>query len=367
MKSTIKKTVCELNKCTGCKACVSVCKSNCITINDSIQYFNAVIDSNICVSCNRCKQICPVNSPVELHNQIYYKQGWNDNPVKRAKASSGGAATAIAESFIKNGGVVASCIYSKGRFIFDIIEDISGINKLYGSKYIKSDTDNVYEKIRIYIKKGKPVLFIGLPCQVAAIKNIASAEKFSEKLYTIDLICHGTPSPKLFQKYISENNIVNIKTIKFREKQKFELNINDNICSIEYLDAFLSGIDYTDNCYECRYARIDRVSDITLGDAWGSSLNKYEQNKGISLILCQSEKGINLLKKADLHLEGTDIEKEVDANEQLKHPSIKTWKNRLFFKCISLNYTFKRSVHMCYPDLYFKKWIKNIFIERVKH
>lgn len=330
-------TVCELNKCAGCMACVDVCPKEAIQIKDTLSAYNAVIDEKKCIGCNACHKICQANHPAKAEVPVSWFQGWIEDLEMRKKCSSGGAATAISEGFIENGGIVCGCTFNEGKFIFDFAENKDELKKFIGSKYVKSNPMGIYKEIRDRLKRGEKVLFIGLPCQVAALRNFIGTN-FAEKLYTIDLICHGTPSPRLLDVFLKQYGLTlsNLKDIKFRVKAKFQVygdykGIITNGVSDRYSIAFLNALIYTENCYKCPYAKKERVSDVTLGDSWGSEIAIGEQRKGISLILRQTEKGNELLKNANLHLESVDIDNAIEHNHQLKYPSIKpSGRNRFF-------------------------------------
>ena len=186
------------------------------------------------------------------------------------------------------------------------------VNKFVGSKYIKSNPKGIYKEISKKLKNGEKVLFIGLPCQVAALKKYIK----DDKLYTVDLICHGTPSPLVLEAFLKDYGLKlnEMKDISFRNKMKFGLKYNlkefhSDIISDNYLYTFLNSTTYTENCYSCKYARLERVGDVTLGDSWGSTQSEEEKMKGISLVLCQSDKGKHLLSQANLQLLETDLKK----------------------------------------------------------
>lgn len=317
------KTVCDLNACTGCAACVCICKKEAIRIVDRIEFLNAEIDSSKCVNCGLCKTVCPVCSQQEQKKPIYWKQGWANNSFIRRSSSSGGVASAIIHAFIKSGGYVASCVFETGEFRFIVTNDIETAKGFSGSKYVKSNPIGIYKEVEALLNKGEKVLFLGLPCQSAAIQHYCNS---NEKLYTVDLICHGTPSPYILKSYLEEKGIYlnMIKDISFRQKGCLDKEKNGKRLLpygiIDgYMLAFLKGLDYTDNCYSCIYANEKRVSDITLGDAWGQ-LSDLD-NKGVSLILCQSNKGILLVKESDICLRDVDILKAIKSNQQLHHPT----------------------------------------------
>ena len=355
-------TVCELNKCNGCMACIDKCPKKCISISDDLYAYNAVKNMEICINCGQCEKVCPNNTPVEKVKSIYWKQGWAEREI-RSKSSSGGVASKIISSFIISGGYVASCLFKDGEFVFDITNDIEVAKKFAGSKYVKSNPVGIYKKIQDRLKTDK-VLFIGLPCQVSALKNFI---KNQENLYTIDLICHGTPSPKILEQFLTEYgyDIKKLKDISFRNNSDFGIKSKE-IKKPEkgrdpYLISFLNSVNYTENCYSCDYATKDRVSDITLGDSWGTELKSEEAN-GISLILVQSEKGKELLDGASLELKDVDYDKAVKANHQLNHPSVMKPERNIFLKMITDGKTVKQATKKTLPKEVLKQKVKYILV-----
>ena len=279
----------------------------------------------------------PKNYRKSAKYPINWQQGWTEDPEMRKECSSGGVATAISKGFLENGGIVCGCTFNEGKFIFEFAENEDELKKFIGSKYVKSDPMGIYKEIKSRLKREEKVLFIGLPCQVAALKNYVSTD-LSDKLYTIDLICHGTPSPKVLDIFLKQYGLTlsSLKDIKFRVKAKFQIygdykGIITKGVSDRYSIAFLNALTYTENCYKCPYAKTERVSDVTLGDSWGSELAMDEQKNGISLILNQTEKGNELLKMANLHLEAVDIKKAIASNHQLEYPSFKPKGREKFF------------------------------------
>ena len=359
------KTVCKLNQCAGCKACLDICKKNAISIVDSVSTMNANINENLCVKCGACEKVCPNNNIVKKNQPLEWYQGWID--ATRQTSSSGGVAAGLIKSFIQNGGYVASCLFKNGEFDFEITNDLNYAKKFAGSKYVKSNPENIYRKVSEKIKEGHKVMFIGLPCQVAAVKNYM---KNHDNLYTVDLICHGSPSPQILSRFLYENN-VDIKLIddlKFRNKDGFGLQSGYKRIGFDgnsdlYTFAFLTSLDYTENCYSCRYATLDRVSDITLGDSWGSDLDTEEQKKGVSLILCQTKKGKELLRNTKIELRSVDLNKAIESNHQLNYPSKMPPERKIFFKNIDKG--FNRAIARCHPKMYYIRQLK-YFLNTIK-
>lgn len=362
-------TVCEEKMCAGCMACVETCPRNAISIVDEIEYYNAVIDDSNCVKCGACHNVCQRNHKPALHKPAVWYQGWSQDDGIRAGSSSGGLGVALLKAFVEKYGSVCACVYRDGSFRFEFADSVEEIGKFSGSKYVKSNPSGIFKKIKEFLRKGEKLLFVGLPCQVAAVKNFVGRD-LSENLYTVDLICHGSPSPRLLELYLSDRqgDLKKIRKIQFRKKNRFHLYCDDKplmaerVCDM-YTTAFLEGLDYTDNCYSCDYARVERVADITIGDSWGSELDINEQRKGISLILCQTEKGEKLVQDANLHLEDVNIEKATKANHQLNYPSPMHDQRKRFFREIRNGSGFSKAVSRCMPKVYYKEKLKLILVK----
>lgn len=361
-------TVCQLNQCAGCMACIDICPKGAIRIEDSLTAYNAVI-GDVCINCGACHKVCQKNNPASMIAPKTWYQGWAKQDTVRQASSSGGLAMALAETFINNGGEVCSCVFSDGMFIFDIVNRIEDLEKFSGSKYVKSSPIGIYKKIREKLKTGTNILFIGLPCQVSALRNFVG-EKLSQNLTTVDLICHGSPSPKMLDCFLQQYGVKlsDCKDIRFRVKGRFRLEkdyrgFTPKGVSDRYLISFLNALTYTENCYDCQYAKLERVSDITLGDSWGSNLDEGEWKKGISLILCQTEKGIQLIKEADLTLHPVDLQEAVNHNHQLEHPSIKPQGYNDFFNGLKSGKKFNNLVYHALPKACARQNLKEFLIK----
>jgi len=361
------RTVCELNQCSSCQVCINACHKDAIKIVDDIKACNAVIDETKCVNCGRCQTVCPTNHPIEKKQPILWKQGWALDVGTRKASSSGGMAAAIQQAFIQSGGGVCSCKFSKGEFVFDFALNLEDAKRFVGSKYVKSSPGMVYRKVKDYLDAGQKILFVGLPCQCAAVKKYTNDH---ELLYTIDLICHGTPSLRTLQMFLKEKgyDMEQMSDIKFREKAEWYL--SDGHKGIEpysvrdrYMIAFLKGLCYTQNCYSCQYAFVERISDITLGDSWGSTLDSEEQKKGISLVLCQTKKGEELLEQSTIHLEAVDVDTAVANNRQLRSPTQKPAEYDLFNATLNKKKNFNKAVGACYPKHCFRQDIKALLVK----
>lgn len=365
------KTICDIDKCAGCMACIDICPKGAISIVDSLKSYNAVIDTDKCVGCNMCHKVCQNNQPGAFLKPVLWKQGWSTDENIRKYSSSGGAATVLAQQFVKNGGIVCSCVFHDGSFVFEFAETVEQVNKFSGSRYIKSDPTGVYKKAKRILSSNKKLLFIGLPCQVSSMKNYTDNP---DSLYTIDLICHGTPSPKILNIYLKQSDIdiKSMNNLYFRNGMQFHLTdrkgdefhavFNKNVIDA-YLMSFLNTLCYTENCYSCQYAKLERISDITLGDSWGSNLNSEEQKKGISLILCQTQKGIDLLNQCDMELFDVDLGQAVLHNHQLSRTSSKPVQRERFFEQLDRGEKFDKIIKRIYPKQNFKQKIKKLLLK----
>ena len=361
-------TVCELNKCTGCMACIDICPKEAITIKDTLSAYNAEIDAGKCVNCNLCHNICQNNNIIKFNTPIEWYQGWASDESIRKGGSSGGIATALMLAFVANGGYVCSCIFKDGQFVFEVLRDSQEVLRFSGSKYVKSNPEGAYKRVKHLLVQGEKVLFIGLPCQVSALKLFVGG-KLQINLFTADLICHGTPSPKLLENFLKQYNftLTDLSKISFRDNNIYRIATdrynNQNISVTDsYCISFLKSICMTENCYSCQYAKFDRVSDITLGDSWGSKFTQDEVKKGISLILCQTDKGKQLIRQSQLKLYDVNIKNAVEHNKQLRAPSARPQSAEKFFSSIVADKKYNKIVFNLYPKQSFKQIVKKILI-----
>ena len=364
--------VCDPDMCTGCKACVEVCSQDAIEIIDSLKNNAAMINPAKCISCGRCKRACQVHKRPTLCKPKDWFQGWTKDEEERKKSSSGGIAYSLLKQIILEKGTGVSCKFEAGRFIYSIINEVSDLDVFRESKYVKSDPDGIYSEVEKKLNNGSELIFIGLPCHVAALKNYLGIDY--ENLITIDLVCHGTPSPGLLELFLEQYGycLSSIKNIHFRNNEKYRVTIDDvTQQSISFTQptirdryslAFLYGLTFTENCYRCPYAGLERVSDITLGDSWGSTLGNIEIGKGISLVLCQTRKGLNLLQRAPVELFEVELEKAKSFNHQLREPFPMPNNRKTFFEKIENGSNFNKAVEKCFPKACLRLDIKNYLL-----
>ena len=363
------RTVCDKDMCAGCMLCVDMCPVNAIFLRDSLESYNAIIEPDICLKCGKCHKLCPQNSSHNYVEPSAWYEGWSRNPTVRLNSSSGGMASEISTKFIQLGGEVCTCVFDNGEFIFKFIDKAEDLSLASGSKYVKSNPQGIYKDLADKLANGKKILMIGLPCQIAAAKKYIN-HLYEKNFYTIDLICHGTPSPELLRLYLKDNHIIleDIQYIRFRKKnntvseyKSVEKSALQERIQDEYMHAFDIGMSYTKNCYSCRYARLERISDITLGDSWGSELSQSEKEKGISLILCQTMKGKELLDISDAELLPVDLERAINNNSNLRAPSVMPSSGYKFFSEIKRGKSFHRAMMNSDPGWVIKHRAKTLF------
>lgn len=335
--------ICKKETCTGCFACVNACPNNCIEMKeDEFGYIYPVINEEKCVHCNLCKRTCPQLNQIKSNNIIKAYAIASKNDCNRKSSTSGGAASVFYENVLKDDGVCYGVSnIDNNSFNFTRITNVDEIEKLRGSKYVHAYINNQYKNVKEDLMNNKKVLFIGTPCQIAGLSGYLKHEY--ENLITVDLVCHGVPPQKFLREQLKIYGEEKIGKILFRKgnkyvfeiyNQKGELITKDN--SVDYYkEGFLSELFYRENCYNCRYAQKERVSDITIGDFWGLDSNSklYDTKSiGVSLVLINTEKGLAFFDscKDDIVFEEHDIEEAIKENKQLHHASIKNNKYEYF-------------------------------------
>lgn len=364
--------VCEVGSCTGCFACLQKCPKAAIKIGyDENSKTIPIVDKALCVNCGLCKKVCPINQKIELSTPKICYAMWTRNEQDRKLCSSGGISTGLARYFIENKGSVFGVGELKNDcFEIQSAENENEIVKFIGSRYVQCSTGNSYVEVNSKLKAGQLVLYVGTPCQIAGLKGYLGKEYTN--LYTVDIICHGVPPMTYLMNYVREQcPNQKIGGISFRGKYDFKLSVYDESGTIIYqkpcrediyFDTFLDALTYRDNCYECRYAKTERVADITIGDFWeldkNSLQNQYDGR--ISAVLVNTDKGMELVEQSKDYfvLEERDIAEAVKTNDQLREPSRPHEDRATFLKAYKEQGSFKKAVKA--TNLYRRKTRKAI-------
>lgn len=325
----------DLHTCSGCGACKNICTIGAINlVADDCGFLYPRINEQKCVNCSLCDEVCQMNNKSErtstCQQRFYALINGKDDQLN--ESSSGGAFLAIADYIFQNNGVVAGCAFDeniKAHHVLTYNLD-ECIEKLSGSKYVQSDTETIYAEIKQNLSAGRLVLFTGTPCQVEGL--YLYLKKKPENLITLDLICHGVSSPLLWEKhkeYMESSVHAKINKYRFRGKGKagwalyYYYYYGKNRCKKgpsqldRYYTDFLKGVNYRESCYQCMFANLKRVGDITVGDFWG--VKKYfpsiDANKGISLISVNTTKGERILS----HIQKSVILYETNVHDATRH------------------------------------------------
>lgn len=337
--------------CCGCGACKSACKINAITMKrDEYGFEYPVINESKCVGCGKCKDVCAYQSDNKMSTPMRSYAAVSTS-TDIMNSASGGIFASLASEFINQGGTVIGSalenINDKLTPHHIAVDNLSDLQKLLGSKYVQSDTSEIFEKTKKLLADNKKVLFSGTPCQVAALYSYLG--KTYNNLFTIDLICHGVPNRKMFSDYIDfiSEKYGTVKDFVFRDKKKGLAYVSRVVCEkngkehtkyiqhgeSSYYSYFLKCNIFRNNCYSCKYASKERIGDITIGDYWGiksqhpelfdGSHNTFDADKGISCILENTAKGSELIKVygTGLSLYPSTFEKIALNNLQLSNAS----------------------------------------------
>ena len=335
----------DKHSCCGCSSCVQKCPKKCISMyEDDEGFLYPVVDKEKCIDCGLCEIVCPCqnDSKKKRTNFLDIYAIKNKNEKIRMQSSSGGVFTLLAEEVIKKGGVVfGACFSDDWEVKHHYTESIEGLAAFRGSKYVQSYIGTSYQKVESFLKQGRIVMFTGTPCQVAALKRYLRREY--DNLLTVDFICHGVPSPKIWRIYLNkavtdycdtQSSLTSsckkcLQSVEFRSKIKSWKNyryrmvfskitkngkeimfaysslFSENV----YMRMFLSGLILRPSCYEYPSKAGKSGSDITIGDFWGveNVVPQFDDDKGISLLLMNNSRFMPLLSEVHSRFESLKL------------------------------------------------------------
>lgn len=384
------KRICPEDKCTGCMACLSACRTDSIIVSKDVCGFKyPLINQTTCVDCGLCYNVCPGNKPLVKVFPIKSYAFVVKDEARLERVASGGAAYFISKQVLKAGGRVYGCSGEDITHVRHVyIDSVEELHKFCGSKYVQSDMNLVGRLVLNDLKSGREVLFIGTPCQVAGIKNFV--RKDWPNLLTMDLVCHGVPSQQMLneniESYKERFNDINLQSIQFRKKTsenqifKIEYGFGFNTHGSDrifipwskdpYMSAFLCSSNFRSCCYQCDYAYSSRISDLTVSDYWGLPKKQgFINGKGVSNILVNTAKGqeiVDLISDSqEIKIERRTIREAIAGNAHLMCPTARNGfvdKFRTLYPQLGL----KKAVDKTLSKYIFKLKIKSMARKIVK-
>ncbi len=315
-------------KCSGCWACANICPKQCIAMEMDPEGFHyPKINMEDCIDCGLCEKVCPNLRP-EMDDAVpvNYTVQHKDKVVRRL-STSGGFFTAISRWAIEQGGVVFGAAFDNQMVLrHQYAETIEECAKFRGSKYVQSLIGDSFRKVKQFVTEGRVVIFSGTPCQVAGLMGFLGGKTY-ENLVTVDLICHGVPSPLLLKKYLSyHSSCLGAEPVNYLSRDK-HYSYSYSTASIEFKGGnaeyhkgkesdLMLGLYFKDlisrpSCYQCHYKTLNRVSDITIFDCWDApSVSPKLDRSGATNVFIHSKKGETVFEqlKRDLIWVHSDID-----------------------------------------------------------
>ncbi|WP_281085009.1 Coenzyme F420 hydrogenase/dehydrogenase, beta subunit C-terminal domain [Segatella bryantii] len=315
--------------CCGCWACSNICPKQCIQMEEDREGFKyPKVDATLCIDCGLCEKVCPVlhaDIADKPRQQVGFLSQHKDDGIRR-ESTSGGVFSAIAACVIRQGGVVFGAGYRKGTFVVEhqAVDRVENLGVFRNSKYVQSNVGDCYRQALGYLKKDRLVLFSGTPCQIEGFCAFLRG-KIYKNLVLVDLVCRGIPSPRVLNSYITAQQQLiggEFTNILFRDKyysyqySSFSIynriekkNYHKGIDSNAYLRAFFNNLSDRPSCYNCRFKKRYRKSDLTLWDCFPiEKFTRELDGKGTTRVLVQSKKGEDLIRKASADLRVVEIE-----------------------------------------------------------
>lgn len=308
----------EIEKCTGCGACINICPTNALEWKiDEKGFQQPAIILDKCIDCKKCDEVCPISNRKESNDYKFGQKvyaAWSMEDEVRLNSTSGGIFTELATEIISSGGMIVGALYDEMfSVVYHAIETKEGIKKLRQSKYVEASSVDEFQQIRQALDNGCKVLVVGTPCKIAGIKAFIGEDV--ENLYTCDFICRGSNSPKAYRSYLDElekKYHSKIEKVWFKNKQdgwnrfgtKVEFSNGDVYFADRIADWYMRGylkhnLFLRDSCTDCQFKNPNRQADITLADFWGIQIPSEvtDIEKGISMVSINSTKGEVLWKQ----------------------------------------------------------------------
>ena len=337
------------DKCCGCGVCVVACPIQAIEmIIDEEGFEYPLVDMQKCIRCDKCNKVCPMENPSLYGNSIRGTFAVkNKNEAVRSRSRSGGIFTAVTDAILNMGGSIYGSVLDDNYIAKHIrANQAEQRDKMCGSKYVQSSTVRVWNEVKQDIKDGKIVLFSGTSCQIDGLRHFLG--KNTDNLYCMDIVCHGVPSPKILDMYIrwrEEKLNSKCKRWNFRNKTDFGwadhietmwMENGTRVDSKVYARIFYSDYPLRPSCYACPYKNIVHPGDITIADYWNidKACRGFNDNKGVSLVLINNDKGQKLFAIAEKSLEYRQTEIEDSLQKPLYESATRPTDRENFWKLV---------------------------------
>ena len=356
----------EKRDCCGCSACEQACQHHGLAMcADEEGFLYPVLNATTCVGCGQCEKACPVLAPYEcrLPQKAFASINLRDDI--RMQSSSGGVFTLLAERIIDQGGVVFGARFdSQWNVVHAVARSKEDLRHFRGSKYVQSRIGDCYAEARQLLKQNVPVMFVGTPCQIAGLKHFLGRD--SDQLLSVDFICHGVPSPGVWQWYVEQQArsmtrrhwkdrlryfrkpLTILSNIEFRNKTDgwkryrtvFESNgYKQERVSVFYQDnpymrAFLGDFDLRPSCHRCQAKQGRSHSDITIADFWNVHrvVDGFDDDRGTSLVLVNTEKGQQAYEGLACRSQEVDFNDAIQYNPSWSTPYGENSRRDYFFQ-----------------------------------
>lgn len=378
--------ICDRKECTACGACVNVCPNQCIVwCKDDYDTLYPNIDEGKCIECKACFRVCHNNNNnLKFNKPQRAYAAWSLDKDNRKTSASGGVTSVLYRNIIKKGGFTTGVELTRKKGAhYIIIKNEDDIKRVKNSKYVFSHTNDIFKVIKQEVKNGRLVFFVGLPCQVAALKTYLGQLSESNNLLLADLLCHGIVNEDYLFEYLQDIETevgVEADEVCFRdpvfgtERYRFTLRAKHHHSSRRilfhsshdedaiiynqshtdknlYMMGYMGNLIFRENCYQCHYAKTERVGDLTFGDFDGLGIDipcNYSRKK-VSLILVNTDRGDKVIKQVsnELFLEERNISEAINHQTQLREPTKGHSLRPVFLKKYSQTHDFTKSAQYC--------------------
>lgn len=338
----------EKSQCCGCMACADVCPNDAIVIkSDSEGFRYPEIEREHCIDCGLCNEVCPLKPDGAGTPPAKYLAVQAKAPALRKTSTSGAVFPLLAQAVLEQGGVVyGAALDGSMRVAHRRADDSDELGPLVRTKYVQSDTEGIFRQIRHDLDDGKQLLFAGTPCQTEAVRRFVG--KDCPTLALVDLICYGVPSPGVWERYVAyleKKHHGKLTRFLFRDKRNYDDGhtvsfcidgheyVEEDYASDPFLSLYFSNCIIRPSCHACPFTTVERNSDITLGDLWGSkgAVSKMDDGMGTSLVMLRSERGMALWESLQDQFDQIECRREDVMQPRLVSPTKPSLMRQIFF------------------------------------